>query len=246
VAEKPGAAYRVLCALREIPIGQISYGGSSHNITLLIDSDNKVTALQALQSVLTNQSLADTQAVEMPAYRYNLRLLNETIEVAKEEASRCGYSLHFALKANSNPRILGPIAKHDLGADCVSGIEVKAALEPGFKPESIVFAGVGKTNEEIELAIRNRIQCIHIESLVELRVVNQIAPDMQCVMPIALRLNPNLNAGTHKHITTGISTNKFGFSSAEQNNALRLLPSLQGVKLIGCHLQLCWIFQSIC
>ena len=235
VAEKPGAAYRVLSALREIPIGQISYGGSSHNITLLIDSDNKVTALQALQSVLTIQSLADTQAVETPAYRYNLRLLNETIEVAKKEASRYGYSLHFAVKANSNPRILDTIAKQGLGADCVSGNEVKAALESGFKPESIVFAGVGKTNDEIELAIRNGIQCIHIESLEELRVVNQIASDKQYVMPIALRLNPNLDAGTHKHITTGTSTNKFGFSSTELSEALKLLPSLHGLWLIGFH-----------
>ncbi len=235
VAEKPGAAYRVLSALREIPIGQISYGGSSHNITILIDSDNKVTALQALQSVLTIQSLADTQAVETPAYRYNLRLLKETIEVAKKEASRYGYSLHFAVKANSNPRILDTIAKQGLGADCVSGNEVKAALESGFKPETIVFAGVGKTNEEIDLAIRNQIQCIHIESLEELRVVNQIATEMGSSTPIALRLNPNLDAGTHKHITTGTSTNKFGFSSAELNEALVLLPNLKGVRLVGFH-----------
>lgn len=235
VAEKPGIAYRVLSALREIPIGQISYGGSSHNITLLIDSHNKVTALQALQSVLTIQSLADTVNVDTPAYRYNLNLLNKTLEVAQTEASQYGYSLHFAVKANSNPRILETIAQRGLGADCVSGNEIKAALEAGFKPNTIVFAGVGKTNEEIELAIRNQIQCIHVESLEELVVVNQIAVEKQAIVPIALRLNPNLDAGTHKHITTGTSTNKFGFSNAELPEALRALPSLNAVKLIGFH-----------
>jgi diaminopimelate decarboxylase len=235
VAEKPGVAYRVLSALREIPVGQISYGGSSHNITMLIDSANKVTALQALQSILTIQSTVDTHSVDTPAYRYNLRLLDETLKVATQEASQYNYALHFAVKANSNPRILETIAKIGLGADCVSGNEIKAALESGFKPETIVFAGVGKTNDEIELAIRNRIQCIHVESLEELRVVNQICSEKQAKMPIALRLNPNLDAGTHKHITTGTSTNKFGLSKAELDEALKILPSLNSVKLIGFH-----------
>jgi aspartate kinase len=235
VAEKPGVAYRVLSALREIPIGQISYGGSSHNITLLVDSKNKVSALQALQGVLTIRSITDTEKAETPAYRYDLNLLNKTVRLAKGEAEKHGYSLHFAVKANSNPRILETIAQHGIGADCVSGNEVKAAIEAGFHPQTVVFAGVGKTIEEIEVAIRNQIKCIHIESLEELIVVNNAATQRNTVMPVALRLNPGLDAGTHKHITTGTSANKFGFGGTELAEALKTIHSLSGIKLIGFH-----------
>ncbi len=119
VAEKPGVAHRVLGALREIPIGQISYGGSSHNITLLVESKNKVAALQALQGVLTIRSLTNTEKAGTPAYRYNLNLLNQTVNQAKEEAEKFGYTLHFAVKANSNPRILETIAQHGIGVPIV-------------------------------------------------------------------------------------------------------------------------------
>jgi aspartate kinase len=235
VAEKPGSAYRVLNALREIPIGQISYGGSSHNITLLIDSVNKVTALQVLQGVLTVSTIEDKDSLQTPAYRYNLTLLKQTIDIASDEASKYGYNIHYAVKANSNPKILETIAQQGFGADCVSGNEIKAALEAGFKPEAIVFAGVGKTNEEIELAIRNKIFCIHVESFEELMVLNEISSGKNALTPIALRLNPNLDAGTHKHITTGTSTNKFGFSTAELNEAIKIIPTLKAIKLIGFH-----------
>ncbi len=108
-------------------------------------------------------------------------------------------------------------------------------MEAGFDPRDIVFAGVGKTNEEIEVAIRNKIRCIHIESLEELLVVNQTSALFETVMPVALRLNPGLDAGTHKHITTGTSKNKFGFGDSELKEALKLIPNLGCIKLIGFH-----------
>ncbi|MDD2548703.1 MAG: diaminopimelate decarboxylase [Bacteroidales bacterium] len=173
--------------------------------------------------------------METPTYRYNLDLLRQTIDVAIEESSRYGYNLHYAIKANSNPKILETIAQRNLGADCVSGNEIKAALEAGFLANTIVFAGVGKTNNEIELAIDARIKCIHIESFEELLVVNQIAANKKHIMPIAFRLNPNLDAGTHKYITTGVSQNKFGLSTNELTEAIRVLPTLSAVELIGFH-----------
>ena len=173
--------------------------------------------------------------METPAYRYDLDLLRQTIDVAIEESQRYGYNLHYAIKANSNPRILETIALQKLGADCVSGNEIKAALDAGFSANTIVFAGVGKTNDEIEFAIDSHIKCIHIESFEELLVVNQIALNKNSLIPIAFRLNPNLDAGTHKYITTGVSQNKFGLSKNELAEAIRVLPSLLAVKLIGFH-----------
>jgi len=173
--------------------------------------------------------------METPTYRYNINLLEQTMQVAIAESSQHGYNLHYAVKANSNAKILEIIAKSGIGADCVSGNEIRAALSAGFKPNSIVFAGVGKTNTEIELAIHSKIQCIHIESFEELLVVNELASFNQIVMPIALRLNPNLDAGTHKYITTGTSHNKFGLSTQELSEAVRIMPTLKSVRLIGFH-----------
>ena len=173
--------------------------------------------------------------METPAYRYNLGLLRQTLDVAIAESSPYGYNLHYAVKANSNPRILETIAQSGIGADCVSGNEVQAALDAGFAAGRIVFAGVGKTNAEIELAIVKGIQCIHVESFEELLVIDELSATKRKVTPVALRLNPNLDAGTHKYITTGTSQNKFGFSNEELEEAIRVLPTLNGVKLIGFH-----------
>ncbi|MDX9848019.1 MAG: diaminopimelate decarboxylase [Tenuifilaceae bacterium] len=173
--------------------------------------------------------------METPAYRYNLGLLRQTIDVAISESSLYGYNLHYAVKANSNAKILEIIAQSGIGADCVSGNEIQAALDAGFAPGTIVFAGVGKTNAEIELAINTRIQCIHVESFEELLVVNEISASKRRITPVALRLNPNLDAGTHKYITTGVSHNKFGFSNQELDEAMRILPTLNSIRLVGFH-----------
>lgn len=176
--------------------------------------------------------------METPTYRYNLPLLRQTLNVALTEASRFGYRLHYAVKANSNPGILKLIAGSGFGADCVSGNEIEAALLSGFNAESIVFAGVGKTDREIELAIGKGIGCIHIESLEELHVVNGISTSLGKVTPVALRLNPNIDAGTHRYITTGVGSNKFGLSSVALNEAVDLLPQLSGVEFIGFHVHI--------
>ncbi|MBN1990446.1 MAG: diaminopimelate decarboxylase [Bacteroidales bacterium] len=173
--------------------------------------------------------------METPVYRYNLRLLEETLATAQTEANRYNYTLHYAVKANNNSTILETIAKRGFGADCVSGNEITAAINAGFAPLSIVFAGVGKTESEIELAISIGIACIHVESIEELQLINRISARLEKTATIALRLNPNLDAGTHQHITTGTSRNKFGLSNRELIQAVDTLPSLQWVKFIGFH-----------
>ncbi|HPX06860.1 MAG TPA: diaminopimelate decarboxylase [Tenuifilaceae bacterium] len=173
--------------------------------------------------------------METPVYQYNLNLLEETLASAQTEANRYNYILHYAVKANNNHTILETIAKRGFGADCVSGNEIAAAINAGFPPQSIVFAGVGKTESEIEFAIDKGIACIHVESIEELQQINKISARLDKTATIALRLNPNLDAGTHQHITTGINRNKFGLSNRELIQVVDSLPSLQWVKVIGFH-----------
>ncbi|MGE0076326.1 MAG: diaminopimelate decarboxylase [Bacteroidales bacterium] len=173
--------------------------------------------------------------MQTPYYQYDIALLRQTLSIARQESQLHGYYIHYALKANSNPTILRIIAEYGFGADCVSGNEVKTALENGFAPNKIVFAGVGKCDEEIELAIDSEIFCLHCESLQELEVINRIAAEKNRKIAVALRINPNVDALTHKHITTGTSSNKFGLTLNEAKRAIQIIPSLQNIKLIGLH-----------
>ncbi len=175
------------------------------------------------------------KAMQTPYYQYNIDLLRQTLSIAHQESQLNGFFVHYALKANSNPTILRIIAEYGFGADCVSGNEVRTALENGFEPNKIVFAGVGKTDDEIEYAIDNDISCLHCESIQELEEVNRIALEKGKVAAVALRINPNVDALTHKHITTGTSINKFGLTVSEAKLAIQIIPTLQNIKLIGLH-----------
>jgi diaminopimelate decarboxylase len=146
-----------------------------------------------------------------------------------------GYKIHYALKANADEKILKKIRNSGFGADCVSGNEVKKALECGFPRDNIVFAGVGKTDQEISLALENNIFCLNCESLQELEVVNNLAKSINKTATIALRLNPNLDAETHYYITTGREENKFGIQLNDINHAVDYLKALSNLKLIGLH-----------
>jgi diaminopimelate decarboxylase len=148
-----------------------------------------------------------------PFYSYDLSLLKATLDEVLAASAVGNFHVHYAVKANNNKKILKQIAKRGLGADCVSGWEIEAALEAGFEASSIVFAGVGKTDAEIELALRNRIGMIHCESLEEIQVINERAEELGYVPQIALRLNPNVNALTHAKISTGLAENKFGMTT---------------------------------
>ena len=170
-----------------------------------------------------------------PFYYYDVELLQETLNTVKSEAGRYGYHVHYAVKANANPRILSVIAKNGLGADCVSGGEVSAALEAGFSADRIVFAGVGKADWEINLGLENDIFCFNVESAAELEVINSLAAAKNKVARVALRINPEVDAHTHAKITTGMKENKFGINLSLLGQVLDSVPKLAHVKLIGIH-----------
>lgn len=174
--------------------------------------------------------------IQTPFYYYDTDLLKATLDAIKQETSKHGnYHVHYAVKANANPVILGIIKDSGLGADCVSGGEVEAALKCGFSPDKIVFAGVGKSDWEITLALEAGISCFNVESIPELENIDRIAKQMSKCASIALRINPNVDAHTHSYITTGLSENKFGIDITLIDKVLDKLSQLSNVKLTGLH-----------
>ena len=170
-----------------------------------------------------------------PFYYYDMELLDQTLRNLKQESDRYNFIVHYALKANANPAILKKINDFGFGADCVSGNEVSRATETGFPNENIVFAGVGKSDEEIKTGLTNNIHSFNCESLQELEIINQLAGEMNKIAPVALRLNPNVSANTHKYITTGLEENKFGINQWELESLVEKLKTLKNIKLIGLH-----------
>ncbi|MDR2562959.1 MAG: diaminopimelate decarboxylase [Prevotellaceae bacterium] len=170
-----------------------------------------------------------------PFYYYDLDLLKTSLSAAKSEADKYGYVLHYASKANANPVLMKIISAAGFGADCVSGNEIIRAVECGFPPELINFAGVGKSDEEINIGLDNRIFCFNCESMQEIEVIDELAARRQCTAPLALRVNPNVDAHSHHYITTGLEENKFGIAINDLNAVVDRLLTLKNVKLIGLH-----------
>jgi diaminopimelate decarboxylase len=179
--------------------------------------------------------LEKLKSVSTPFYYYNVEVLKQTLQLLKQEADKYGFIVHYALKANANDKVLSAIKSYGLGADCVSGNEVKKAVESGFKPEHIVFAGVGKSDAEINYALEHSIFCFNCESLQELEVINELATVKNKTARIALRINPNVNANTHKYITTGLEENKFGINIWELETVLDALKKFKNLQFIGLH-----------
>jgi len=170
-----------------------------------------------------------------PFYFYDLELLKQTLEQVKLYGLSKNYKVHYAMKANANPRLLVEINKYHLGADAVSANEVKAALAAGFPKEEIVFAGVGKSDEEIITGLQSDIFCFNCESAQEVEVINDLAGQMGRKTRIALRINPNVDAKTHHYITTGMKENKFGLPPREIDQVIDRLPQLHHIQLAGIH-----------
>ena len=170
-----------------------------------------------------------------PFYYYNTELLRETLQVVNTESQKYDYHIHYAVKANDNPRILSIIREYGLGADCVSGGEIQAALNAGFPSGKIVFAGVGKADWEINLGLDKDIFCFNVESIPELEVINELAAQKGKTAQVALRINPEVNAHTHHHITTGLKENKFGINLDQMDKVLDRLEELLSLRLIGIH-----------
>lgn len=175
------------------------------------------------------------KTIETPFYYYDESLLRQTLEIIKSESTKYGYKVHYAVKANANADILRIIASYGLGADCVSGNEVQAAIEAGFPASDIVFAGVGKTDKEINLALSHGIFCFNAESLPELEVINELSEKKEVTANIALRINPNVDAHTHHYITTGLNENKFGFNLEDVEDVMDVVIKAKNLNLIGVH-----------
>jgi len=179
---------------------------------------------------------ARLQDIQTPFYLYDTDLLQQTLDVIRAEAgSHPCYHVHYAIKANSNPVILRQIAAAGLGADCVSGGEIHAAVESGFKPDSIVFAGVGKADWEIRLALQTGIGAFNVESTEELDVIAQLAAEQQLTARISLRINPDVAAHTHAHITTGRAENKFGIDRNHMVEVIRKTLATPHLDFVGLH-----------
>ncbi len=170
-----------------------------------------------------------------PFYYYDVDLLKRTLSALTKESSRYNFHVHYAMKANSNPQLVKHIIDAGLGADCVSGNEVKRSVECGFSPDKIVFAGVGKSDDEIRYALEKNIFCFNCESVQELEVINEFAKKMNRRVNIAIRINPNVEAHTHKYITTGLEENKFGISFHEFPEVVEKIESLPNLWLSGLH-----------
>src|SRR5690606_20248264 len=142
--------------------------------------------------------------LETPFYYYDLDLLNDTLEQAKQAADKRGFHVHYALKANFNDRLLSLIQSKGFGADCVSGNEVQKAIDLGFAADKITFAGVGKSDKEIILSLQHGIFAFNVESIQEMEVIDELAGRLGVVANVSLRINPNIDANTHHYITTGL------------------------------------------
>ncbi len=173
---------------------------------------------------------------ETPFYYYDISLLEETIQTVLSEAGKnSSYDLYYAIKANANPKLLSIIKDFGLGVDCVSGGEIQAAINTGFSSEKIVFAGVGKSDQEIDLAIKHNISCFNVESAAEIMVLHERAVMAGKQIRIALRVNPNIDAHTHSKITTGLSENKFGINIEQLDQTINLLLNMPEISLEGLH-----------
>ena len=171
-----------------------------------------------------------------PFYFYDLPLLRRTLDFVRAQLDRNPeFRVHYAVKANYNPRILAEIAARGFGADCVSGGEVEAALAAGFPADGIVFAGVGKSDAEIRLALEAGISRFNVESAAELQIINELAGEMGKTAPVALRINPDIGAHTHAGITTGLAENKFGINYEQLDEVMDLALSLPHVHYVGMH-----------
>jgi len=175
------------------------------------------------------------RAETTPFYYYDVKLLDATIDAVKQSSSFPGFHVHYAVKANSNPEILKRIAASGLGADTVSIGEIKAAIDAGFPAPKIVFAGVGKTDQEIAAALEYEIGCFNAESEPEISAIEAIAKSLGKKAPVALRVNPEIDAHTHHYITTGLAENKFGIAMSMLSKAIELCEKSEWIDFKGLH-----------
>lgn len=202
--------------------------------------------------MFTPDTLDRFQSIETPFYYYDLQLLQQTLNACKTAADKYYFHVHYAMKANFNPRVLELIKQSGIGADCVSGNEVRKAAEIGFGSEKIVFAGVGKSDKEINQALDLNIFAFNVESIQEIGIINDLAAAKGKRAKIAIRINPNVDAQTHHNITTGLEENKFGINQWELADCAEALKAAENLDFIGIHFHIgsqitdLNVFKSLC
>jgi diaminopimelate decarboxylase len=198
------------------------------------------------------ETLDRFQQVETPFYYYDLQLLRQTLNACKLAADKYDFHVHYAMKANFNETVIKLVEQVGFGADCVSGNEVKKAIEVGFAPGKVVFAGVGKSDREIAHALENDIFCFNVESIQELEVINDLAAQAGKTARVAIRINPNVDAYTHHNITTGLEENKFGVNQWDLPACAEVLKRSPHLKFVGIHFHIgsqitnLNVFKSLC
>lgn len=176
------------------------------------------------------------EGIRTPFYYYDTDILRKTLQTINEETAKYGnYHVHYAVKANANLKVLKVINEYGLGIDCVSGGEIEQVLKAGFPADKIVFAGVGKSDWEIELGIDAGIFCFNVESIPELEVINEIAAAKGKIANVCFRINPNVGAHTHANITTGLAENKFGIAMEDMETVIGLAANMKNVCFKGLH-----------
>lgn len=185
--------------------------------------------------MFSSKDIVEFANLETPFYYYDLNLLQQTLSNCADAAKVYNFHVHYAMKANFNARVLQKIKSTGFGADCVSGGEVSRAIEIGFDKKQIVFAGVGKSDKEINNALDQDIFCFNVESVQELGVINELAAAKGKIARIAIRINPNVDAHTHHNITTGLDENKFGVNSWDLPACAETLKVCEHIEFIGIH-----------
>jgi diaminopimelate decarboxylase len=170
-----------------------------------------------------------------PLYVYSSATLRRHMEAYERAFKRVPHITCFAVKANSNLSVLSLLTRHGAGADVVSGGELYRALKAGVPSRKIVYAGVGKTEDEIAYALKSGILMFNIESVDELMALNRVAGRMKKKASIALRVNPDIDAGTHPYITTGLRKYKFGIPMDIALEFYRTARKLGNIEIVGIH-----------
>lgn len=183
-----------------------------------------------------NFPISKFQEVKTPFYYYDTTLLRDTLREIRNEAEKHdNFVVHYAVKANANPKILNIIREAGFGADCVSGGEIEAALKAGFPANKIVYAGVGKSDWEINLGLDSDIFCFNVESVAELQVINELGAKKNVQARVCLRINPDVGAHTHANITTGLAENKFGIAMQDMLPTIEAISNMKYILFKGLH-----------
>lgn len=178
--------------------------------------------------------IEEFQKLRTPFYYYDTELLRQTLQQVRL-CTTANMHVHYAVKACANPKVLAIIAQEGFGADCVSGGEIQAALCAGFPADKIVYAGVGKSDWEIELGLEANIFAFNVESVPELEIINQLAIKKNKKARVAFRINPNVGAHTHANITTGLAENKFGIDMQDMEGIISMASEMQAIEFVGLH-----------